>query len=110
MIPGSLGLLLSASLGGIPDGKGKCDGIYEPIHGSAPDIAGKGVVNPVAAILSTAMMLQYSFKLPQEAKAVEDAVRTTIEAGVTTRDIGGEASTKEVGDRVALELEKLLKG
>ena len=108
VIPGSLGLLPSASLGGIPDGKSKCNGIYEPIHGSAPDIAGKSVVNPVAAILSTAMMLQYSFNLPEEAKAVEEAVKSTIEAGVSTKDIGGSAGTKEVGDRVVAELEKIL--
>lgn len=70
---------------------------------------GKGVINPIAAILSVAMMLQYSFNLPAEAKAVEDAVKLTIEAGVSTKDIGGSAGTKEVGDRVALELEKILK-
>lgn len=76
--------------------------------GSAPDIAGKGIVNPVAMILSTAMMLQYSFNLPDEAKAVEEAVKNTIESGVRTKDIGGTAGTKEVGDRVAEELRKIL--
>ncbi|KAL9630802.1 MAG: hypothetical protein Q9164_006229 [Protoblastenia rupestris] len=108
VIPGSLGLLPSASLSGIPDGLGKCNGIYEPIHGSAPDIAGKGVVNPVAAILSTAMMLQYSLNLPSGAKAIEEAVKAAIESGVSTKDIGGSSSTKEVGDCVARELEKIL--
>ena len=108
VIPGSLGLLPSASLAGIPDGKSKCNGIYEPIHGSAPDIAGQGVVNPVAAILSVAMMLQYSFNRLDDARAVEEAVKRTIEGGVTTKDIGGSAGTKEVGDRVAQELEKIL--
>lgn len=76
--------------------------------GSAPDIAGKGIVNPVAAILSVAMMMQYSFGRAAEAQAIETAVRNVIEAGVRTGDIGGTASTKEVGDAVAVELEKLL--
>lgn len=109
VIPGSLGLLPSASLSGIPDGKGTVSGIYEPIHGSAPDIAGKGIVNPVAAILSVAMMLQYSFGRFDEAKAIEAAVRNVIEAGLKTGDIGGKSTTTEVGDAVAAELEKLLK-
>jgi len=108
VIPGSLGLLPSASLTGVPDGKTKVNGIYEPIHGSAPDIAGKGIVNPVAAILSMAMLLQYSLGLRDEAKAVEEAVRNVIESGVRTTDIGGSAKTKEVGDAVAKELEKVL--
>ncbi|KAL8696077.1 MAG: hypothetical protein Q9201_007836 [Fulgogasparrea decipioides] len=110
VIPGSLGLLPSASLSGVPDGKSKVNGIYEPIHGSAPDISGKGVVNPVAAILSTAMLLQYSLNLPEEAKAVEEAVRRTIESGVRTGDIGGKSSTQEVGDATAKELERILSG
>lgn len=76
--------------------------------GSAPDIAGKGIVNPVAAILSIAMMMQYSFNRMTEAKAIETAVRNVIEAGVRTGDIGGKATTAEVGDAVAAELEKLL--
>ncbi|KKZ66996.1 3-isopropylmalate dehydrogenase A [[Emmonsia] crescens] len=108
VIPGSLGLLPSASLSGIPDGKSKVNGIYEPIHGSAPDIAGKGIVNPVAAILSMAMLLQYSLNRPVEAKAIETAVCNVIEAGVRTGDIGGKATTKEVGDAVVAELEKIL--
>ncbi|KAL8858114.1 MAG: hypothetical protein Q9178_005291 [Gyalolechia marmorata] len=108
VIPGSLGLLPSASLSGVPDGNTKCNGIYEPIHGSAPDISGKGIVNPVAAILSTAMLLQYSLNLPEEAKAVEEAVKRTIDKGVITGDIGGKASTKEVGDATAKELETIL--
>lgn len=78
--------------------------------GSAPDIAGKGIVNPVAAILSMAMLLQYSLNLPDEAKAVEEAVKRTIDGGVATGDIGGAASTKEVGDATAKELEKILSG
>lgn len=77
--------------------------------GSAPDIAGKGIVNPVAAILSVAMMMQYSFGLFAEARAIEQAVSNVIESGVRTGDIGGKATTAEVGDAVAAELEKLLK-
>lgn len=76
--------------------------------GSAPDIAGKGIVNPIAAILSVAMMMQYSFGRMAEAKAIETAVRNVIESGVRTGDLGGKSSTKEVGDAVAAELEKLL--
>ena len=125
VIPGSLGLLPSASLSGIPDGKSRVNGIYEPIHGkynearyenefanfklgSAPDISGKGIVNPVAAILSISMLLQYSLNLPSEAKAVEEAVRRTIEKGTRTTDIGGDASTSQVGDAVAEELARIL--
>lgn len=82
----------------------KADGI----SGSAPDIAGKGIVNPVAAILSISLMFQYSFGLLAEARAIEAAVSNVIESGVKTGDIGGKASTSEVGDAVAAELEKIL--
>ncbi|GKT43904.1 3-isopropylmalate dehydrogenase [Colletotrichum spaethianum] len=109
VIPGSIGLLPSASLSGIPDGKGKCNGIYEPIHGSAPDISGKGIVNPIGTILSVAMMLRYSLNLPKEAQAVEDAVKAVIDNGVRTKDLGGNAGTKEVGDAIVAELAKALK-
>ncbi len=78
------------------------------VLGSAPDIAGQETVNPVAMILSTAMMLQYSFNLPKEAKAIEDAVRKTIEDGVRTRDIQGTSTTKQVGDHVAHILPEFL--
>jgi len=110
VIPGSLGLLPSASLSGIPDGKGMCNGIYEPIHGSAPDIAGQGKVNPVAAILSVGMMLLYSLGMARESVLVDQAVRLVIEEGVCTADIGGRSSTSEVGDAVAAKLESLFKG
>ncbi|KAM7192688.1 Isopropylmalate dehydrogenase-like domain containing protein [Naviculisporaceae sp. PSN 640] len=109
VIPGSIGLLPSASLAGIPDGKGKCNGIYEPIHGSAPDISGKGIVNPVGTILSVAMMLRYSLNLPKEADAVEAAVKAAIDSGVRTKDLGGSAGTTDMGDAVVKELEKILK-
>ncbi|KAF2492426.1 3-isopropylmalate dehydrogenase [Lophium mytilinum] len=109
VIPGSLGLLPSASLSGIPDGKSKVFGIYEPIHGSAPDIAGQGIVNPVATVLSMSMMLKYSFNLPALAKKIDEAVKIVIDNNVRTKDIGGQAKTAEVGDAIVVELEKLLK-
>ncbi|KAK8241078.1 Isocitrate/isopropylmalate dehydrogenase-domain-containing protein [Phyllosticta capitalensis] len=109
VIPGSLGLLPSASVGAIPDGKTKVNGIYEPIHGSAPDISGKGIVNPIASILSISMMLKYSLCLPELAKVVDAAVKTVIDKNIRTPDIGGSNSTSEVGDAVAAELAQLLK-
>ncbi|KAF2396456.1 3-isopropylmalate dehydrogenase [Trichodelitschia bisporula] len=109
VIPGSLGLLPSASLGAIPDGKNRVNGLYEPIHGSAPDISGKGLVNPIAMILSVSMMLKYSLCQPELAKAIDKAVETVIESGKRTADIGGTLSTKEVGDAVAEELTRVLK-
>ncbi|KAI0847921.1 beta-isopropylmalate dehydrogenase [Daldinia vernicosa] len=108
VIPGSIGLSPSASLSGIPDGKSRCNGIYEPIHGSAPDISGKGIVNPIGTILSVAMMFRYSLQLPKEADAIEQAVKNVIDSGVRTKDLGGEAGTKETGDAVVAELTKIL--
>ncbi|RDA94379.1 hypothetical protein CP533_3814 [Ophiocordyceps camponoti-saundersi (nom. inval.)] len=108
-IPGSIGLLPSASVGGIPDGKTRCNGIYEPIHGSAPDISGKGIVNPIGMILSVAMLLRYSLNLPSEAKAIEDAVRQALDAGLRTQDLGGKATTKEAGDEIVNRLASVLK-
>ena len=89
-LAGSLGLLPSASLG---DGKA---GLYEPIHGSAPDIAGKGLANPLGTILSAALLLRYSLDLESEALAIEAAVDAVIERGVLTRDLGGSANTVDV--------------
>ncbi|TIC91796.1 3-isopropylmalate dehydrogenase [Colletotrichum higginsianum] len=106
-IIGSIGLLPSASLCGIPetlDGGGRVRGIYEPIHGSAPDIAGQGVINPVGMILSVAMMLKYSLDMPLAAAAVEKAVGETLQSGVRTPDLGGSASTAEFGDAVVAAL------
>lgn len=97
MLPGSLGLLPSASLGS--DGPG----LYEPIHGSAPDIAGKNVANPLATFLAAAMMLRHSLKLEDEAAAIEKAVADTLRSGLRTADIasGGDSiSTTEMGDAV----------
>ncbi len=89
-LAGSLGVLPSASLG---DAKA---GLYEPIHGSAPDIAGKGLANPLGAILSAALLLRYSLDLESEARAVESAVDAVIERGTLTKDLGGTASTEQV--------------
>ncbi|MFC4763455.1 3-isopropylmalate dehydrogenase [Dyella koreensis] len=98
-LAGSLGLLPSASLG-----EGKA-GLYEPIHGSAPDIAGKGVANPVGAILSAAMLLRHSLGLEHEAVAIEAAVADVLERGPHTRDIGGQAGTDAVRDAVLVAFE-----
>jgi len=97
MLAGSLGLLPSASLGAGPLG------LYEPIHGSAPDIAGKGIANPYGTILSAAMLLRHSLNLPTEAQAVEKAVADAISKGVLTADIAAgrvAATTREAGDAV----------
>ena len=95
---GSMGMLPSASLGesGV--------GLYEPIHGSAPDIAGKGIANPVGTILSTAMMLRHSFKLEAEANAVEKAVHQAITDGARTADIGGKLTTRQMTDEIITRL------
>ena len=109
MLTGSLGMLPSASLGA-PDATGRRKALYEPVHGSAPDIAGKGVANPLACVLSFAMMLRYSFDMPDEAALVENAVRDTLAAGTRTADIAAlgaaPASTRVMGDAVLRELEK----
>lgn len=101
MLTGSIGMLPSASLGGKV-------GLYEPSHGSAPDIAGQKKANPLATILSAAMMLRYSFNLYDEAKAIEDAVAKVLDLGYRTPDIMEEGSkpvnTEEMGDRVAEQI------
>jgi 3-isopropylmalate dehydrogenase len=91
MLTGSIGLLPSASLG--DDGK---PGLFEPVHGSAPDIAGQGIANPLAMLLSAAMMLRHGLEMPDEAAAVESAVNSVLDAGLRTADLGGNASTAEV--------------
>ena len=95
MLTGALGMLPSASLGerGSP-------GIFEPVHGSAPDIAGQGVANPYAAILSATMMLRHAFGRPDVAEAVEQGVSAALEARFLTRDLGGKRGTVEVTDAV----------
>jgi 3-isopropylmalate dehydrogenase len=94
VLSGSIGMLPSASLGD------STKGLYEPIHGSAPDIAGTGVANPLGAILSVAMMLRHSLGMPDAAERVEGAVSAAVERGIRTRDLGGTATTSEVGDAV----------
>jgi 3-isopropylmalate dehydrogenase len=111
VIPGSLGLLPSASLAGAPCLPSAPDfkptsGIYEPIHGSAPDIAGQGIANPIGTILSAAMLLRYSLGLEKQAQAVENAVRKVLDdqsiggLGLRTKDLGGLVTTKEMGDAI----------
>ena len=75
-------------------------GLYEPIHGSAPDIAGKGIANPIGTILSTAMLLRHSLKLEAEATAIEKAVEETITNGARTADIGGKLTTRQMADEI----------
>ena len=99
MCAGSIGMLPSASL----DAAGK--GLYEPIHGSAPDIAGKGKANPLAAILSAAMMLRYSLGQPEAADRVEAAVAQALAGGARSPDLGGARSTREMGDAVLAVLQ-----
>ena len=102
IITGSIGMLPSASL------REDKFGLYEPIHGSAPDIAGKNIVNPIATILSVAMMLRYSFNLEREAKNIEDAVTKVLNKGYRTADIynkkGTIVGTKEMGDLIVNEI------
>ena len=98
MCVGSIGLLASASLA-----EGTY-GLYEPIHGSAPDIAGKGLANPMATILSAAMLLRHSFGLEAEAARIEAAVSKALGSGVRGGDLGGSAGTREIGDAVLVAL------
>ena len=110
MLTGSLGMLPSASLGAT-DARGTRKALYEPVHGSAPDIAGKGYANPIAMIGSLAMCLRYSFGLGEAADLVEGAITRALAAGARTRDIVGEGqtpiSTAEMGDAILRELEAL---
>jgi 3-isopropylmalate dehydrogenase len=103
MLTGSLGMLPSASLGA-PDAKGQRKALYEPVHGSAPDIAGKGIANPIAMIASFAMCLRYSFNMVAEADNLEKAIAEVLDSGVRTGDIMSEGSrqvgTTEMGDAI----------
>jgi len=105
MLTGSIGMLPSASLG-------KKTALYEPIHGSAPDIAEKNIANPLAAILSAALMMRYSLAMPQDADLIENAVAETLKEGFRTQDIHQAdkklIGTEEMGDHVARNLRKLL--
>jgi len=94
VLAGSMGMLPSASLGNAGPG------LYEPIHGSAPDIAGKGIANPIGTILSTAMLLRHSLELEEEAAAIEGAVSRVVTEGARTADIGGKLSTRQMADEI----------
>lgn len=100
VLPGSIGLLASASLGDGP-------GLFEPIHGSAPDIAGKGIANPLGAIGSVAWMFNTSLKMPEQGKLVQQAIDQTLDAGHRTKDLGGDLSTEAMGDLICQALEAL---
>ena len=104
MVTGSIGLLPSASIGDT------APGLYEPIHGSAPDIAGQDKANPIATILSVAMMMRYSFHLPEEADAIEAAVDSVLADGWRTADIAGSGvtpiGTKQMGALICAKLEE----
>ena len=105
MLTGSIGLLPSASLG-------EHCALYEPIHGSAPDIAGRKKANPIAAIASAALMLRYSFRMETAAQAVENAIERVLKRGVRTADLPGKSralSTTRMGDLIAEESKKRLK-
>jgi 3-isopropylmalate dehydrogenase len=98
VLAGSMGMLPSASIGE------KGPGLYEPIHGSAPDIAGKGIANPIGTILSAAMLLRHSLDLPAEAAAIEAAVDRTITDGCRTADLGGKLTTREMAAEILKRL------
>lgn len=103
---GSIGLLASASLGERQTDHGAF-GLYEPIHGSAPDIAGQGKANPVAAVLSLAMLLRHSLGLEQQAGRIERAVEGILDDGVFGGDLGGSASTGDIGDAILKKLQSM---
>ncbi len=112
MLTGSLGMLPSASLG-VPMDNGRPKALYEPVHGSAPDIAGQGKANPIACILSFAMALRYSFDRGDEAERIEQAVETVLADGLRTADLLGEegvtpVSTSEMGDAIVAALDASL--
>ena len=113
MLTGSLGMLPSASLGAEDKKTGKRKALYEPVHGSAPDIAGKGLANPIAMIGSLAMCLRYSFGLGEAADALEKAVANVLGSGLRTKDIAAPGAnaigTAGMGDAVVAELRRALK-
>ncbi|WP_135467932.1 3-isopropylmalate dehydrogenase [Crenalkalicoccus roseus] len=110
-LTGSLGMLPSATLGAVDPATGKRHALYEPVHGSAPDIAGKGIANPCAQLLSFAMLLRWSFGLEEEARLVETAVERVLAGGLRTADIMqpgmARVGTSVMGEAVVRELEKL---
>ncbi|MFL5028099.1 MAG: isocitrate/isopropylmalate family dehydrogenase, partial [Microvirga sp.] len=111
MLTGSLGMLPSASLGAEDPATGQRKALYEPVHGSAPDIAGKGLANPIAMIGSFGMALRYSFGLLDEADRLDKAIANVLASGTRTKDIAGPGmnavGTQDVGDAIVKELEAL---
>jgi 3-isopropylmalate dehydrogenase len=111
MLTGSLGMLASASLGEVDPKSKKRRALYEPVHGSAPDIAGKGVANPIAMIASFAMALRYSFGMLKEADLIEKAIAAALEKGLRTADIAAPGKqtvgTAQMGDAIIAEMERL---
>ena len=111
MLTGSLGMLPSATLGAIDPATGRRHALYEPIHGSAPDIAGQGVANPLGQLLSLAMLLRYSFEMEADAELVEQAVTNVLASGLRTADImvpgAVQVGTAAMGDSILRELDKL---
>ncbi|AYD03078.1 3-isopropylmalate dehydrogenase [Neorhizobium sp. NCHU2750] len=111
MLTGSLGMLPSASLGATDAKTGTRKALYEPVHGSAPDIAGKGIANPIAMIASFAMCLRYSFNMVAEADHLEKAIATVLDKGIRTGDIMGDGcrqvGTSEMGDAILKEFQAL---
>jgi 3-isopropylmalate dehydrogenase len=109
VLAASMGLLPSASLAGVPVAGQRSGGLYEPIHGTAPDIAGKGIANPTGSILSVALMVRYSLGLTEEGAAIERAVDKVLEQNTRTADIATEGtdhvSTVEMGDRIVAAIE-----
>ena len=99
-IAGSLGMLPSACLSGLAEDGGRTSGIYEPVHGSAPDITGGGIANPIGTILSAAMMFEHSFARPDLARRIEAAVNAALEGGCRTADLGGTATSAEMTEAV----------
>src|SRR5262249_51237731 len=111
MLTGSLGMLPSASLGAVDPKSKKRRALYEPVHGSAPDIAGKGVANPIAMIASFAMALRYSFALLDEADLIDQAIAAALAKGLRTADIKSEGTTvvgtAQMGDAIVAEIKTL---
>jgi len=111
MLTGSLGMLPSASLGELDPKTKRRKAMYEPVHGSAPDIAGRGMANPIAMLASFGMALRYSFNMGAEADRLDAAIAATLAKGLRTADIKSEGckvvSTSEMGEAIVGELEKL---
>jgi 3-isopropylmalate dehydrogenase len=111
MLTGSLGMLPSASLGDVDPKTKKRKAMYEPVHGSAPDIAGKGLANPIAMIASFAMALRYSFNMGKEADLIDQAIAAALAQGLRTADIKSDGTTvvgtREMGEAIIAEMEKL---